>query len=50
MWGYISTYRTRKSPQMTQNWVNVLIFGRLIFAPFHILKIKINQFGFNVGL
>ena len=41
---------TSKAVQMTQNWVNVLIFGRLIFTPFHILKIKINHIGFNVGL
>ena len=42
--------RTSKAVQMTQNWVNVLIFGRLIFTPFHILKIKIKHIGFIVGL
>ena len=45
--------RTSKAVQMTQNWVKMLIFGRLIFTPFHILKIiiiKINLLGFNVGL
>ena len=42
--------RIYKAVQMTQNWVNVLIVGRLIINPFHILKIKSNHIGFNVGL
>ena len=42
--------RTSKAGQMCQNWVNVSIFDRLIFTPFHILKIKINHIGLNVGL
>ena len=41
---------TRKAVQMTKNWVYVLIFGRLIFTPFHTLKIEINHIGFNAGL
>ena len=39
-----------KEVQMTLNWVNRLIFGRLIMIPFHKLKIKIQHIGFNVGL
>ena len=42
--------RTGKAVQMTLNWVNVFIFGTLKFAPFHILQIRINHVGFNVGL
>ena len=42
--------RTSKAVQMTQNWVNGLIFGRLFFGPCYILKIKINHVGFDVGL
>ena len=42
--------RTSKGGQLCLNWVTVLIFDRLIFTPFHILKIKINHSGFNVGL
>ena len=41
---------TSKAGQMCQNLVNVLILDRLIFTPFHILKIKIIHIGFNVGL
>ena len=42
--------RTSKAVQMTQNWGDVFIFGRLIFDPFHILKLRIKHIGFNVGL
>ena len=42
--------RTSKAVQMTQNSVNVSIFGRLFFTPFHTFKFKINHIGFNVGL
>ena len=41
---------TSTAVQMTRKWVNMLIFARLIFTPFHIVKIKINHIGFNVGL
>ena len=39
-----------KAVQMTQNWVSIVIFGKLRFNPFHILKIDIKHIGFNVGL
>ena len=42
--------RTRKSVQMSQKCVNVLIFGLLICNSVHILKIRINHIGFNAGL
>ena len=42
--------RTYKAVQMTRNWVNVLIFGRSIINPFHVLKFKINHIGLNVDL
>ena len=42
--------RTSKAVQTSQNWVNVLIFAQSIFIPFHILNIKINYIGFNLGL
>ena len=42
--------RTSKAVQTSQNWVNASIFAKSIFIPFHILKIKINHIGFNVGL
>ena len=35
---------------MTQNWVNLLIFARLIFIPFYEQKNKLNHTGFNIGL
>ena len=34
---------------MTPNWVNVLIFGRLMSTLFNTSKIKINRIGFNIG-
>ena len=42
--------RTSKAAQTSENWVNVLIFARLIFTPLHVLEIRINHIGFNVGL
>ena len=42
--------RTNKAVQLTQDGVNVLIFGTLIFNPVNILKIKINHVGLNIGL
>ena len=37
---------TSKVGQMCHDWVNLLIFDKLIFTPFHILKMEINHIGF----
>ena len=42
--------RTSKAVQTTLSWVKVFIVERLIFNPFHTLKIIIKDIAFHVGL
>ena len=42
--------RTSKAVQVTKILVNMLIFGRFTFPPFHTLQVKMDHIGLNIRL